>query len=440
MSQPRRFPPSPERYPFFYGWVIVAVATVGVVASIPGQTMGVSVFMPKLAEALRLSSGQLSIAYGLGTVTSGLFLVRAGRLVDRFGVQRSMVAAALCFAMALLFISACGVIVDAISSALGEAVHTATAIAVAIVSFFLIRFLGQGMLAMIPRVMLGRWFNRRRGLAVGLSGVIVSFGFGSAPLFLNALVQAYGWRGAYMLLASIIGVGLGLVAWIFYREQPEDFGLHKDGIVESDTEVAQATWTVARDFTVEEARRTREFWIYTFGLASQGLIITGLTFHIIPVTLKAGLTETEGLSMFLPMALVSVLANVASGWIGDKTKLKYLLMVEMAALTIATVSMVNFGDPAWRALAILCFGISGGLFNNLIGVAWARFFGTLHLGAISGQNMAIMVVMTSVGPSLFAASVSLTDSYTASLLATACLPAALFVAALFSGNPQDRAH
>ena len=82
---------------------------------------------------------------------------------------------------------------------------------------------------------------------------------------------------------------------------------------------------------------------------------------------------------------------------------------------------------------------SGGLWNNVMGVAWARFYGTLHLGAISGQNMAIMVLTTAVGPLLFAASFSTTDSFTAALLLTACLPASIFFAAVFSGNPQRRA-
>ena len=439
MSRSRRFPPSPERYPFFYGWVVVAVGTLGVVSSIPGQTMGVSVFAPRLMEALRLSSTQLSIAYGIGTVASGLFLVRAGRLVDRFGVRRAMIFASVCSALALLFLSSSGIVAEGVSSALGSGTHTAVAMIVITLGFFFLRFFGQGMSAMVPRVMIGKWFHRRRGLAVGVSGIFVSFGFGYAPVFFNSLVHTYGWRGAYGLLALLVGVGMGFVAWAFYREQPEDFGLLKDGSLRS-TEEEHGALHAVRDFTVEEARRSYEFWVYTLGLASQGLIITGLTFHIMAITHEAGLTENQGLSIFLPMALVSVLTNLVAGSIGDRTELKYLLMAQMAALTLATVSMTMFGDFFWRCLAIVGFGISGGLFNNVLGVAWARFYGTLHLGAISGQNMAIMVVTTAAGPLLFAASFSTTGSYTAGLLLTACLPVSMFFAAAFSGNPQHRLH
>jgi len=291
---------------------------------------------------------------------------------------------------------------------------------------------------LIPRVMIGKWFHHRRGLAVGVSGIFVSFGFGYAPVFLNTLVHAYGWRGAYGSLALMVGVGMSLVAWAFFREQPEDFGLMKDGRPPGNEE-EHSTLNVVRDFTVEEARRSYEFWVYTAGLASQGLIITALTFHIMAITREAGLSENQGLSMFLPVAILSMISNMVSGWLGDRTQLKYLLMVQMAALTVATVSMTMFGDFVWRCFAIAGFGISAGLWNNVVGVAFARFYGTLHLGAISGQNMAIMVVTTAAGPLLFAASFSLTESYAAGFLLTASLPVAIFFAAAFSGNPQHRA-
>ena len=77
-------PFAPARVPIFYGWVIVAVATLGVVMSIPGQTMGVSVFTDHLIEATGLTRLELSNAYLVGTVISGLLLPRGGRLLDRY--------------------------------------------------------------------------------------------------------------------------------------------------------------------------------------------------------------------------------------------------------------------------------------------------------------------------------------------------------------------
>ena len=80
-----------RRVPFFYGWVILLLSTLGILVSIPGQTMGMAVFTDPLIDALGLSRTQLSVAYMVGTIGSSLFLTRAGRLYVRFG-GRLMVA------------------------------------------------------------------------------------------------------------------------------------------------------------------------------------------------------------------------------------------------------------------------------------------------------------------------------------------------------------
>ena len=79
------YPFPPDRIPFFYGWMIVAAATVGILMSIPGQTMGVSVFTDHLLEATGLSRLSLSNAYLIGTLTSGLLLPFGGMLLESTG-------------------------------------------------------------------------------------------------------------------------------------------------------------------------------------------------------------------------------------------------------------------------------------------------------------------------------------------------------------------
>ena len=69
------FPPS--KIPFFYGWVILAAGTIGVLMSIPGQTMGVSVFTENLLGELQINRNNLSLAYLFGTLGSGLMITRA---------------------------------------------------------------------------------------------------------------------------------------------------------------------------------------------------------------------------------------------------------------------------------------------------------------------------------------------------------------------------
>lgn len=428
----------PRRVPFFYGWLLVPLATLGTLSSMPGQTMGVSVFTPGLMEAFRLTEQQLSIAYGFGTICSGILLVRAGRLVDRFGVQRMMVIACVALSLVLLYLANSENIVNAGLTITGGRIPLAISLSVAMLGFFLLRFFGQGMMAMIPRVMIGKWFDKKRGIAAGISGVIVSLGFGLAPRIFDQFITWFEWQGAYKVLAVAIGIGVALICWAFYREQPEDFGLNKDGHQTEDDSHIASTDSV-RQFTLSEVRRNYSFWVYSFGLGGNGLVITGITFHILSLAENAGLTAKEGLAIFLPMSLLSMTSNLVGGWISDRTKLKYLLIFMMIMQTIGTIGVINWGDPVWRVALIVGFGFSGGLFGTLVNVTWPRYFGTLHLGAISGQNVSIMVMMTSAGPVLLAASKENLGGYTPGLLMFTLIPIAVAIAATRAKNPQPSA-
>ena len=76
-----------SKFPFFYGWVILAAGTIGILMSIPGQTMGVAVFTESLLSDLQINRNSLSLAYLVGTLGSGLIITRAGKLYDKYGAR-----------------------------------------------------------------------------------------------------------------------------------------------------------------------------------------------------------------------------------------------------------------------------------------------------------------------------------------------------------------
>ena len=90
-----------QNVPFFYGWVIVFCGCFGMLMSIPGQTIGVSVFIDPLLEALQLSRSQLSTTYMIGTIVSAFCLPFAGRMYDQFGARAMSFIVALLLAMTL---------------------------------------------------------------------------------------------------------------------------------------------------------------------------------------------------------------------------------------------------------------------------------------------------------------------------------------------------
>lgn len=415
-------PFAPKRVPFFYGWVIVAVSTIGVVMSIPGQTMGVSVFTDSLLESTGLSRFTVSNTYLAGTILSGLTLPWAGTLLDRLGARATGLFAAIGLGLTLLYLSS----VDRVADALGGAFLT-KAVAL-VVGFYCLRFCGQGVLTMVSRTMLGRWFDRRRGLVAGVSGVFVAFGFGGAPLLFDVWIESAGWRGAWREMAFAVALGMGAIAYLFYRDNPERCGLRMDGAQPTTDEVVEES-----SYTRRRAIRTLAFWAVTGALACQALIVTGITFHVVDLGAQAGLDRSEAVAIFLPMAVVSTGVGLLGGVVADRARIRTLLVIMMAAQIAGVLAATDL--DTYFYVAVVGLGISGGLFSPISTVAFPRFFGRKHLGAIAGLEMMCLVVASALGPSLLAASRTYLDSYTPALLACLALPATAIVMALTFRRP-----
>lgn len=415
-------PFAPKRVPFFYGWVIVAVSTIGVVMSIPGQTMGVSVFTDSLLESTGLSRFTVSNTYLAGTILSGLTLPWAGTLLDRLGARATGLFAAIGLGLTLLYLSS----VDRVADALGGAFLT-KAVAL-VVGFYCLRFCGQGVLTMVSRTMLGRWFDRRRGLVAGVSGVFVAFGFGGAPLLFDVWIESAGWRGAWREMAFAVALGMGAIAYLFYRDNPERCGLRMDGAQPTTDEVVEES-----SYTRRRAIRTLAFWAVTGALACQALIVTGITFHVVDLGAQAGLDRSEAVAIFLPMAVVSTGVGLLGGVVADRARIRTLLVIMMASQIAGVLAATDL--DTYFYVAVVGLGISGGLFSPISTVAFPRFFGRKHLGAIAGLEMMCLVVASALGPSLLAASRTYLDSYTPALLACLALPATAIVMALTFRRP-----
>ncbi len=433
------FPFDPGRMPVFYGWIILVASTVGIVASLPGQTMGVSVFTEALMANLELTRVQLSLAYLIGTTASALLLPRGGRLLDRYGARRTMTWATVLFGGALGLMAGSDALARGVRAVLGTEELWPVSLVVIAVGFFLVRFLGQGMVTVTSRTMLGKWFDRRRGLVFAVSGVAISFSFSAAPQPLNSLIEAVGWREAYLGMGGVMVLGLAGFGWLVFRDNPEECGLEMDGGPgEAAGKAENPDRVMVRDLTRAEAVRTFSFWAFNLGTAWQALAITAYTFHVVSIGEEAGLDKAGVLGLFLPMAMVGVFTNFFSGWLGDKTRAKYVLMLLTSGLTVAGLGMAWMAEPLGRGLLIGGLGVSGGAFQTCIGLVWPRYFGRTHLGAISGLNMATIVLASAVGPFAFSLSKDFAGSYQVGFLATAVVPAMLTIAALWAGNPQRR--
>ncbi|MFO7975670.1 MAG: MFS transporter [Candidatus Hydrogenedentota bacterium] len=403
------WPFAPKRCPIFYGWPVLAAGTLGVLMSVPGQTMGVSVFTDSLLGVLAMSRTQLSIAYMAGTVASAVLLPYAGRVYDRLGARTAAAAASLSLAAVLLLLSRADVLVNGIALASGVN-ETFCAFLVMLPLFFALRLCGQGILTLASLNMVAKWFERRRGMAFGISGVFTALGLSSAPMALDSMIGVLGWRGAWMAMAAILAMFFMPLALALYRDNPEACELLPDGRSKLGGNGSDASGPEPCK-CLREVRRTAVFWVFSLSLALSALYMTGLTFHIVSVFETAGMTRTNAVSVFLPMSAVAVTVHLSAGWLSDRMALTYLLGLMLFGLGVSMMALILLA-PGWPvALLIAGNGLSQGLFALLSAVTWAKLFGRTHLGAISGFNMSIVVFHSALGPILFSQSLSWAGSY-----------------------------
>jgi OFA family oxalate/formate antiporter-like MFS transporter len=392
-----------RRIPFFYGWVIWLLSTLGFLFSIPGQTMGMAVFTDHLIEALGLSRTQLSMAYLVGTVGSSLFLTRAGRWYDRLGGRLMVTMASLALGLMLLFISA----TDIFAGALGGG--PVASFFFIMLGYFGVRFFGQGVLTSSSGNVLLLWFEKRRALVCSIRGVFVSLGFSLAPLGLAWLIAASDWRVALWQLA-IACMLFGLVAYLFLRNNPDSCGVKIDGRSE---EEHAASDTVVVSATLDEARHSPVFWLISLSLGMHSLFATAVTFHIVSIFDEAGRSATEAFAYFLPAAIVSTATNLCAGWLVDSRSLKPFMVVMLCSFIVGALGLVNLASTPGYWLLVVGFGVGGGLWSITSNLAFIRNFGPLHLGEITGLCSAIMVFASAIGPALFSLGLDVFGTYAA---------------------------
>ncbi len=398
----------PSKSPVFYGYVILLIGTIGIFCSIPGQTIGVSVFTDPVKDALGLSRNQFSNAYMIGTIVSSLVIGRAGVWFDRYGARLVAFFAALVLALAL-FLCSWSVHMSTFVKDLLNQDSWLIPFTIMTLLFFLLRFAGQGVLTMASRNVIMIWFDKNRGKVNSFSSIALSFGFSSSPLWIDFLIENAGWAGAWQYL----GFGL-LVAsvfiFIFFKNKPEEFGLLPDGTKEI-SELEAKISTARKQFTLKEAIATRAFWMYALILSFNSFFITGLTFHIVSIFDSEGYPKEDAISIFLPASVVAVSISTIANVLSDYLQLRLYLYLMISGGIVASIGFLYLPTAAGIPLLVVGFGMMSGFFAVLNTIAWPRFYGRNHLGAITGKVMSFLILASALAPSIFSLCFTTFGSY-----------------------------
>ena len=190
------------RLPFYYGWIVIAVAFVTMAVGVNSRT-AFSLLLPPILAEFGWSRAVVSGIFSAGFIAAMLISPLTGMLMDRFGPRWLMPAGAV--------VASAGLTLATFAS---EPWHFyATLGAMSVSGSVVISYIGHSLF-------LPNWFVRRRGLAIGIafSGV----GVGSITLFpwLQSLIDDVGWRQACWALAGLLIVAVIPLNVLLQRKRP----------------------------------------------------------------------------------------------------------------------------------------------------------------------------------------------------------------------------
>jgi MFS family permease len=417
-----------RRSPVYYGWVVLGVATLGMAATLPGQTAGVSLFIDAFIDDLGLSRSVVSWLYTVATVLGSLSLPLVGRLVDRFGPRRMAVAVIALFALSCVGMSQ-------VTGWIGV-----------FVGFVCLRGFGQGALGLINNHAVNLWFERRRGLAVGVLGLGMAGATAAFPPLIDAGIQAYGWATTYGLMGALLAVGMLPLGALLYRGAPERYGLtpaetKPPADESSDSSVSDPTPSAGTDaseasepegLTLQEARWTGTFWLFTVAGVCTAGFGTGLLFHHFSILAEAGVGRDLAAQFFIPLGLVTAASNLGTGWLVDRFSPRLLLGVLLALFgaMLALLPGASTTVEVWAYGSV--FGVAQGMQQALLGTAYAYYFGRAHHGSIRGLATTVFIGGTAIGPAVLALGPDLLGGFAPILWIITPIPLALAAAAILA--------
>ena len=401
---------------------MLAVAALGSFASAPGQTFTFSVFQDSFINDLKLSSTSISTLYLFGSLTAAGMIIFIGRSLDKYGPRRMMVFAVVSLGLGAMWLSQ---------------VNGSWQL---FVGFAIMRTMGQGALSLIPATMVSVWFVRKRPMALAIMGLGGAVASGIYPFYGATLIDEFGWRTAWIVIAITAWALLVIPAIVFIRTSPESIGLLPDGEkpkpAENTDDSSKNSTPREHSWTVKQATRSRILWLLIFAGSAQSLVGTGVAFQQVSIMTSKGLSIGAAAGVFGIMAPTAIAGQFIAGYLANRFQVRFLIAVGQGGLVLAMIVLLNTGE-LWHAYAYgVVLGLNQGFLMNLNQIVWPAYFGRKHLGSIKGVANFGMMASAALGPLPLALSIDQTGSYTIGLYAYMALPPLCGLAAILAGRPR----
>lgn len=396
----------------YYGWVTVFISGLIFFFSAPGQTYSISVFIDTMP--FTVSQTEVSLFYSGATLISGFSLLFMGGLIDKVGHRKMTLVVGSLLMVTLIINSFAGSFI-----AFG-------------LSFFFLRFFGQGSMTLIPSSLVPQWFDKQKATALSLAqigGLIATL---MIPWVNVTLINTIGWANAWRVWAGLLGFFFMPLIYLTLVNRPSDLGLIIENAKPQDLEtLADEDLKNQREsWALKEAIITREFWILGLVSAIPSMFTTGLTFHIYTIMRLKNVAEPEAAILIGLLALPAIFMPIFAKTVIDRFALKWTISLSVLGIIIAMGVLNALTGFISALMFMIAYGIVIAILQLSLNVSWPYYFGRYHLGSIRGAATVFMVIGSALGPLPFGLSYDLTGGYTFVIIGMIIFTSLIFIMTL----------
>jgi MFS family permease len=349
----------------FYGWWVAAASGLGLaccIATLVAATFGI--YLGPLRAEFGWRASDAYLATLLVTGVSALLAPIVGGVVDRIGARRVIVGS---------FI--------AVVAILASFYFLGNSLTQFYVRYLLLGALGVGTTHVAFARVIALWFDRKRGLALGIALTGVGLGGFAWPIFCQHMIELAGWRVAYVAQALVIGlVALPIVALVI-RDTPQMLGLEQDGRARRPSAPAASL----AGATFRDAVRGSRYWLMIVAFFLMGLALQSVMLHLVPLLIARGLTPMWAAVAQSSLFLALVCGRLTSGVLLDRFFAPRVAIAFLIAPLIGLVMLALGVGGAAAFIAALLVGLAAGGEVDVLAYLAGRYYGLRHYSAIYGS-------------------------------------------------------
>ena len=360
----------------------MVVACLIVASTLWGIRFSFGVFFKSLESEFDLTRATTSSLFSAYMLFCAIFAILGGWAVDRYGPRIIVLLLGLFTGFSLLLASQ--------TNSLWQL----------FLSYSLLLGIGTGPSYTALLSTVSRWFEKKRGFALGIVFSGVALGTIVVAPFAAYLISNLGWRKSYIVM--------GLVAWfvvIFLsrviRRDPSEVGALPDGgrLKSGRAEVASNEKRLQPNgFSLLEAFRTRNFWllfvVWVFLAFCQTLVLT----HIVPHSTYMGIATMKAAIILSMIGGFNILSSLLTGRVSDIVGRRIPGIVCALFLAVAMAGLIWAGELWKLYLFAVVFGLAWGGLGVTTTTLTADIFGGRNLGVIMGALNMAWCIGAAIGP------------------------------------------